>query len=156
DLSAIGRAPGDSLGLGHFAASSLNGSGLDSLVLRGTVQFLGDVTLNLNRRLSVADAGVLFADRAVSLSAPYVALGKAFAAPVAPQQIPPPFTVGDQAFYFSPAFGSGRLSVDAKLIDIGNLSLQNIGAVNFTANNGDIRGDGTVDVAGAISMTAGQ
>src|SRR5262249_55079531 len=88
DLSAIGRAPGDSLGLGHFAASSLNGSGLDSLVLRGTVQFLGDVTLNLNRRLSVADAGVLFADRAVSLSAPYVALGKAFAAPVAPQQIP--------------------------------------------------------------------
>src|SRR5262249_41917324 len=39
---------------------------------------------------------------------------------------------------------------------IGNLSLQGIGALNLTATNGDIRGDGTLDVAGNISINAVQ
>ena len=44
----------------------------------------------------------------------------------------------------------------AELIDIGNLSLQNIATANFNAPNGDIRGDGTLDIAGHITMNAGQ
>ena len=48
------------------------------------------------------------------------------------------------------------LNVHGGLIDIGNLALQNIGTANFIAADGDIRGDGTLDVAGDISLTAGQ
>jgi filamentous hemagglutinin family protein len=156
--NVVGQPIGDSAspGLGHFVAATIDRGGFGSLSLKGTLQFSGNVALSLDRQISVADAGVLFADGTVSLNAPYIALGKAFQPPIPPEQVVPPFTVGDQPFYFSPAFGSGHFSANAKLIDIGNLSLQNIGTAAFTANNGDIRGDGTLDVAGSISMTAGQ
>jgi hypothetical protein len=42
------------------------------------------------------------------------------------------------------------------LIDIGNLSLQNIGSARFIADHGDIRGDGTLNVAGSIFLRAAQ
>ena len=60
------------------------------------------------------------------------------------------------AFHFSPSYGPGKLTILASLIDIGNLSLQSIGEANFIAAGGDIRGDGTLDVAGHITLTAGQ
>ena len=66
------------------------------------------------------------------------------------------FTVGGQPFYFEPQYGTGILNVSAQLIDIGNLSLQNIGTANLIAQDGDVRGDGTFDVAGNINITAGQ
>jgi len=65
------------------------------------------------------------------------------------------FSIGIQPFYFSPTFGPGKLTVNAKLIDLGNLSLQNIGKANFNAVGGDIRGDGTFDVAGGITLNSG-
>ncbi|MHA3774150.1 filamentous hemagglutinin family protein [Verrucomicrobiota bacterium sgz303538] len=143
-------------GLGHFSVDQFNAGGFDSLALKGTVQFAGAVTINARRELTVADGGVIFADGAVRLSAPHVVLGTPFRPPVAPEQLENPFEVGGQAFNFLPTHGSGSLTVTADLIDVGNLSLQNIGRANFIADGGDIRGDGTLNVAGSIYLRAGQ
>ena len=63
----------------------------------------------------------------------------------------------NQPFLFSPTYGAGNLTVEAtSLIDIGALSLQNIGQANFIANGGDIRGDGILEMAGAMTLRAGQ
>ena len=146
--------------LGHFAADSLIDGGFDSVTLKGTVQFSGPVTLTVPGSLRVADGGVIFANAAVNLNAPFVAIGTAFAPPLTvaqQQQQSSAFTTADgQAFYFSPTFGAGALTVTSGHIDIGNLSLQNIGSANFHADGGDIRGDGTLDVAGDITVRAGQ
>ncbi len=143
-------------GLGYFAANRFSEGGFDALTLQGTVQFSGAVTIEARRSLSVAEArgvdgGVIYADAAVRLSAPYVALGKAFQTPLGPQQTNVPF-----ATPVSPAFGPGSLTVAARLIDLGTLSLQGIGAAHFIADGGEIRGDGTLDVAGAITLRAAQ
>ena len=42
------------------------------------------------------------------------------------------------------------------LIDVGDLSLQNLGSLSLNAQNGDVRGDGTLDVAGSISVFGDQ
>lgn len=143
-------------GFGHFAADSFNTSGFDSLTLQGTVQFSGAVTLNAARALIVGTGGVIFGDSTIDLNAPYVALGTAFQPPLLPEQNESAFTVGGEPFYFDPQNGSGVLNVSAHLIDIGNLSLQNIGTANLFAIDGDLRGDGTFEIAGNINITAGQ
>ncbi len=158
--SAVGQAVKDQNGTilpghGYFAVDRFAAGGFDSLTLRGTVKFDGPVTIDAARSLSIADGGVIYADSTVKLSAPYVALGTAFAPPQLPEdQQKPPY--GVNVIPFSPTFGPGRLIVRADLIDIGNLSLQNIGRASFIADQGDIRGDGSLDVAGAIYMRAGQ
>jgi filamentous hemagglutinin family protein len=136
-------------GLGHFSASSFQAGGFDSLTLGGIVQFSGPVTISANRSITVADGGVLFADSSVLLSAPYIELGQPFQAPQQASQIETPFQNGaNQPFLFS---------VEAtSLIDVGPLSLQNIGQAQFIANGGDIRGDGTLEIAGALTLRAGQ
>jgi filamentous hemagglutinin len=150
---------GTMAGLGYFAADSFNASGFDALTLGGTVQFSGPVTLKANSSLTVGSSGVIYADSAVNLIAPYVKLGQAFQGPltVAQQQLPIFVDSSGNADEISPAYGTGNITVTASsLIDVGNLSLQNIGNLNLAAANGDIRGDGTLDVAGNISLTAGQ
>ena len=142
-------------GEGYFAADAFNHSGLGSLVLQGTIQFSGPVRIAANRSLVIANGGVIRADGNVNLSAPYISLGTPFRPPFAEQEQRNAFTVSGQPFYFQPSFGSGNISAAGSLIDIGNLSLQNIGNLSLVANNGDIRGDGTLDVAGNISITAG-
>ena len=142
--------------LGYFAADSFNGRGFDNLTINGTVQFAGPVTLDANSSIKVGTTGVVYADSAVNLNAPYVSIGMAFLPPLTASQQTSPFTGGGGAFYVPPVNGSGSLNVNAQLIDIGNLSLQNIGTANLVAANGDIRGDGGFDVAGAINLTAGQ
>jgi hypothetical protein len=158
-LGAGGTTPSG----GHFATESFNQSGFGSLILKGTVEFSGVVSINAPSSISIAGGGVLMADPAASKSSlnlvsPYVDLGAAFQTPVSSQQVQTPaFQVGGTAFNFNPVYGSAVLTVvSSDLIDIGNLSLQNIGNANFIANNGDIRGDGTLDVAGDIYMRAGQ
>ncbi len=143
-------------GEGYFAADDFIHSGLASLVLQGTVHFSGSVTITADRSLLIASGGVIRADGEVNLNAPYISLGTAFRPPFAQEEPRNAFSVSGQPFYFPPTFGTGSLSVEASLIDIGNLSLQNIGNLNLVANNGDVRGDGTLDVAGNISITAGQ
>jgi len=158
---AIGHAVVDKHGnpiapMGYFAANTFESGGFNSLTLGGSVEFSGPVTITAPGSLTVATGGVIFANSAVNLSANYVALGLPFQGPIQPQFASAPFTAGGSAFLFTPTFGPGSLTVSANLIDIGNLSLQGIGTANFIADGGDIRGDGTLDVAGSIYMRAGQ
>jgi len=151
--SAIGQPVLDDkgkpiLGAGYFAVSSFNNSGLDSLSLRGTVEFSGPVTIAAQRVLTAATSGVVYANAGVNLSAPYVSLGAPFLPPLQPDQ--------QSSSPFLPAYGSGSITVSAGLIDVGDLSLQGIGKLNLIAANGDVRGDGTLSVAGDISIRAGQ
>lgn len=133
--------PGDT----YLNASSLATGGFDAIALKGTVQFSGPVTLAANRSLTIGTSGVIYADGAVSLKAPYVDLGVAFDLP------------GQGADQLNvPTFGTGSLTVTGSLIDVGTLSLMNIGKLSLIADNGDIRGDGTLTVAGDITMRAGQ
>ncbi len=156
-FSLIGSAFADNqTAPGHFAADRFNNSGLASLNLKGSVLFNGPVTLNAPRSLAVGDGGVIFANTSVSLNSPYVSLGTAFRGPFAALESTNAFTVAGQPYYFPPASGAASLFVSARLIDVGNLSLQGIGSANLVANGGDIRGNGTFDIAGNLHLTAGQ
>ena len=152
----VGPDGGIAQGLGHFTADSFNNSGFGALTLSGVVQFSGEVTLNATRAISVASGGIIYGDAAINLNAPYVALGTAFQPPLQSDHILSPFFNGTEPFHFDPKYGSGVLNVNAQLIDIGNLSLQNIGTANLIARGGDVRGDGTFEVAGNINITAAQ
>lgn len=155
----VNSAGGTALqGMGYFTADSFNGSGLSGLTLAGTVQFKGDVSLTAGRTMSVATSGVLFADGAVNLTAPHVALGQRFAAPKLPEELVTysPFVDGNIPLYIQPVTGSGSLTVQAKHIDVGNLTLQGIGNARLVADAGDIRGNGTFDIAGNLTLRAGQ
>jgi len=145
-------------GAGHIAVDSFQGGGFDNVALAGTVQFDGNVSVTAGGELSVASGGVIIADGAVNLTAPYVVLGLPFQGPLTPeQQAQSPFNANGSAVSpFGPTSGAGSLTVTADLIDVGNLSLQGISNVNLIALNGDIRGDGTLDLAGHITLTAGQ
>jgi filamentous hemagglutinin len=149
--------------MGYFGADSFStadghsAGGLDSIVLSGSVDFSGAVTLTANRAIQVGSGGVIAADAPVLLDAPYVEVGTSFAAPIS-QIDPTPsiFTQGSEPFYLLPTPGAGTLTVNADLVDIGSLSLQGIATANLTANDGDIRGDGTFDIAGALTLTSAQ
>ena len=160
--NAIGKVVRDAGGSGvpaqgYFQADTFNDGGFDSLSLNGNVQFSGPVTLTAPSSIRVATGGIFTADSAVNLNGVYVNLGQAFQAPLQPQQIEnTPFTYLGSPYYVLPTNGSGSLNVKAKIIDIGLLSLQNMGSANFVANNGDIRGSGSLNIAGDIIMRAGQ
>ncbi|MCB1061345.1 MAG: filamentous hemagglutinin family protein [Verrucomicrobiae bacterium] len=148
--------------LGNIAVSSFAGGGFDSLALGGNVQFSGPVSINMPGSLRVADGGVIYANDAVSLSATYVALGQNFRPPALDADQVSLFTSTDAAgittpfYHFAPTWGKGSLTVRAELIDIGNLSLQGIGNARFLAPKGDIRGNGTLNIAGNLTLQAGQ
>ena len=148
---------------GHFAAQSFNQSGFDVLNLQGTLEFSGAVSIAAPRSVSIASGGVIVGDpfsvsSSLSISAPYVKIGTAFQSPVSSQQAQTPaLQAGGLAYFLTPVNGTAVFNVFSdNLIDIGSLSLQNIGKANFVSNNGDIRGDGTLDVAGDVFMRAGQ
>lgn len=158
--SAIGMPVTDSAGnviqgQGWFAADTFVRGGFDSLSLGGVVQFSGPVTINARQKLAVADGGVIYADAAVNLSAPYVKLGQSFHVPYQSEEQVLPFSDAAGPYYFTPTYGTGSLNVRADIIDIGNLSLQGIGTANLYAKN-DIRGDGTFNMAGNLFLQAGQ
>lgn len=159
--AAIGQAPvgldGNAIqAQGYFAADSFMNGGFDSLSLAGTVQFKGPVTIAARAKLAVATGGVILADSVVNLSAPYVKLGQSFSLPFQEnEQVFPFVTSAGNAYHFPPTYGEGVLNVSADLIDIGNLSLQGIGSANLYAKN-DIRGNGTFNIAGNLTLTAGQ
>ena len=161
EQTAIGHPVTDAAGrilpgLGRFAADTFLEGGFDSLELKGTVRFKGPVDIAARGSLKVADRGVLYADDQVHLSASYVALGIAFPTPLLPTESPTPFTAPSNPFNFGPNRGPGVLTVEADLIDIGTLSLRNVRRANFIAANGDIRGAGTLNIAGDLRFRAGQ
>src|SRR3712207_9166127 len=67
-----------------------------------------------------SQGGVIFADSAVTLRAPYIALGQAYEAPLLASQQKTPFTSNDLAYYAQPTFGAGSLTVVADLVDVGD------------------------------------
>lgn len=159
--TAIGNAVVDAkgnviTGMGYFSADSFLSGGFDSLGLGGNVDFLGPVSITARNAIQVATGGYLYANSHVNLTAPYVALGTAFQTPFQPVQQAAPFVIGQTPYYFPPTYGAGVLTVHATYIDIGNLSLQGIGRATLVAAGGDIRGDGTLDIQGNITLQAAQ
>lgn len=162
--SPVNDADGNPVSGGYFTADSFANGGFDSLVLGGVVQFKGDVTIKANSSLIVGSGtgtgtnslGVIYADSAVNLSAAYIRIGSQFQGPLTPTQLQQ-----DQSLTIQPKSGTGNLTVSGSLIDVGNLTLQNIGNINLIADGnssagGSIRGDGTLDIAGNVYMRAGQ
>ena len=153
-------------GMGYFGATSFDNasSGFDSLTLGGSVQFQGSVTVNANRSLTVGTNGFVsidptIANSVVTLNGAYVDLGQAFQGPLTASELTNPGFgfVNGSAYYQPPTSGTGTLRVNATdLVDVGNLDLQNMGTVNVNVGRGDLRGDGIWDVAGNLTVTAGQ
>lgn len=148
-------------GIGNFAADRFQQGGFGSLTLGGNVSFDGPVSIDAAASLRVATGGVIYADDAVSLSAAYVALGRAFRAPALATDQVVLYTRTDSngvttPYTFAPTHGAGRLTVRAETIDIGDLSLKGVGNASLHAAKGDIRGNGTFQIAGDLTLTAGQ
>jgi filamentous hemagglutinin len=134
--------------------------GFASLNLAGTVDFIGPVSIRTRDSLSVGlssgnintgeTGGVIYANASVVLSSAYVGLNT-YASSYTPDPI---------SNYAVATAGAGSLVVNAgTLADVGNISLQNIGTLTFNSNpafGGDIRGVGTLQVAGQINLNAAQ
>lgn len=147
---------------GGFASLSLGGkynSAATPIPYGGNVEFKGPIDLSVSGQLRLAAGGVIQADDSVSIHASYLAIGQDFRAPLNPndtvllfQQDPPNPT---NQYTFAPTYGAGSLNLNAQLIDVGTLSLQNIGHAGLTSS-GDIRGNGTLSVAGDLTLNAAQ
>ncbi|MEI8313055.1 MAG: hypothetical protein WCH98_20090, partial [Verrucomicrobiota bacterium] len=176
EVNKVKYAKGDSVpAMGYFAADTFQKGGFASLDLGynfvsegvdlpygGNVEFRGPVTINASGKLRLAVGGVIRANAPVNLTASYIAVGQKYQAPAnlndtipdAFQQYP---TTGLPAYYPKPTYGiTGAVNFSANLIDVGTTVFETVGKVSFTAANGDIRGDGTLSVAGDITMSAGQ
>lgn len=148
-------------GIGNFVADDFRTSGLASLSLGGNVRFKGAVAIDADASLRVASGGVIYADNAVNLSAAYANLGQAFRVPALANDQIILYTQTDAngvttPYQFAPTNGNGTITVRADLIDVGTLSLQNVGSINLIAARGDVRGNGTLQVAGDVFIRAGQ
>jgi filamentous hemagglutinin family protein len=143
---------------GGFDSLSLGGTNADGDTLGGVVSFNGPVNIAARQKLSVAGGGVIYANDHVDLAAPYVQLGTPFVAPLQPDDplLTGVFFLSGQPAAFRPTTGPGKLTVHADLIDVGNLLLRGIHNTSLLAPGGDIRGDGSFDVAGALRLEAGQ
>ena len=160
----IGQPLADGVGFvneGRFAVETFKAGGFDVLALDGNVRFSGAVDINAARALRVGTGGVIYADAAVNLTSPYVALGQVFRDPINPDKdavsyFKKSISGTSSEHFFAPTFGPGSLNVTADLIDVGTLSFQNIGSVHLNAASGDIRGSGTLNIRGDLRLTAGQ
>ena len=146
---------------GSFASLSLGGkyfANASPIPYGGNVAFNGNIDLQVSGELRLAAGGVITANDTVNISASYLAIGQDFRAPQHPDDAFLPFQ-RDPAFptnllNFAPTYGTGSLAFNAQLIDVGTLSLQNIGRVNLDAGSGDIRGNGTLSIAGDLTLNA--
>jgi len=126
----------------------------------GNIQFEGSVDIAASGHVKLAAGGVIQANADVRIKAPYIVVGQPFRPPLNPndanvifrQQVP---GAGVQSFGFAPTSGLGSLTLDARLIDIGNLSLQSISRATVISS-GDIRGSGTFAIRGDVVFQAAQ
>jgi filamentous hemagglutinin len=148
---------------GSFASLSLGGKYISTatpIPYGGNVGFKGPIDLTVSGALRLAAGGVIRADDRVSIHASYLAVGQDFRTPQHPDDVfllfqqDPAFPSNEHTF--APTYGSGNLILNASLIDVGTLSLQNIGHADLSAIGGDIRGNGTLGIAGELTMTAAQ
>ncbi len=155
-------ASGNALsGIGNFTVSTIEGGGFDSLNLTGNLDFKGDVAITLPGSLRLASGGVIYGNGQVRLSAGSIAAGQSFRPPALLTQDVILFTQTDASgnttrYQFSPTYGTGSLTLSAGLVDLGDLSLDGIGSTWIDARNGDIRGNGTFQMAGDLTLQAGQ
>lgn len=141
-------------GSGFFSVDQMAGGGFGSLALGGNPDFGGAVSITVPAALDVASGGVIRADADVRLAARYVKLGQDFRTPLLQADEKIVFTKSDPAspeYNFAPTHGNGRLVVTADHIDLGNLSLGDIGRLELRAA-GPIRGNGTVQIAGSMLL----
>ncbi len=147
-------------GGGQFVADRFSQGGFGALALKGGVQFSGAVELRAQRSIAVGETGVLSTDGVLKLEAPYVSLGMAFLAPLSVEQEQERGSLFRNSernrVLIAPKSGDGDLRVQAQLVDLGHLSLQNIGTASIAAPAGDVRGNGTFDIQGSLTLTAGQ
>lgn len=157
NANAIGRAlttasGGSRIGRGYFSVDSFTNGGFDSLDLGGAVEFSGPVTVNARGFVHLADSGVLFANDTVTINSSAASIGTDFVPPVRPEdrlsQLP--FT------NVAPTTGSGKLTINAKNLEVGTTTLQNIGEATLAADNGDLVGNGIFNIAGKLTLRAGQ
>jgi filamentous hemagglutinin len=135
--------------------------GFATLSLGGTLDFIGPVSIKISNALNLAmssgnsstgeSGGVIYADSPVTFTAPYVELNS-YVASLLPDT---------DDYSAAPALaGSGSVTVNASILaDVGNLSLQDISTLTFNsspATAGDIRGMGTLQVAGQVNLNAAQ
>ena len=148
-------------GIGNFTVSTFSQGGFDSLSLNGNVAFDGDVSIQTPGSLRISSGGVISGQGNVSLRSSYVNLGQAFTSPKLASENVILFTQTDVSgvttpYLFAPTHGDGKLSVNADLVDIGNLSLNGLGTIGIDTSSGDIRGNGTLSLAGTLNLKAGQ
>ncbi len=148
-------------GLGIVAVDSFASGGFDSVALNGNVRFEGDVSISAPGAIRLASGGVIEATGNIVLNASYIHTGQNFRPPARAGEVINLFTrtvpgTGESRYHFAPVHGSGELVFNADLIDIGTLSLQQVGTASFLAANGDIRGNGTLQAAGDLVFAAGQ
>jgi filamentous hemagglutinin len=136
---------------GRFVADTFHHGGFDSIQLEGVTSFSGPVDIHARGSIRLGGDGFIHSDAQVNLSASHITIGRDFTPPTLPAEVTSPY-----ATPFAPTYGSGDLRIQAKLIDIGSLSLQNTGHLLLAADNGDIRGNGIVHVTGNIDLRAGQ
>jgi len=178
-VTAMGYFSADSFTRGEFASLDLGYNFLEGsnaspspLAYGGNVEFRGPVNISATGSLRVAGGGIIQSGSPVNLAARYIAVGQKFREPVHPSD-PAYYAfkqnidstaddnndgIKDSYNYFpEPTYGSnGEVNFSAGLVDIGTAIFKKTGKVSLTASNGDIRGDGTLSVAGGITFTAGQ
>jgi filamentous hemagglutinin len=112
----------------NLKATSFDGSVVDSPIVAGTIQFNGNLTLNLARSLTLDAAGFASTGGQTVLRAPYVSLGQS--------------TVNTQAVLGTTGSGTGSLQVNAQMIDlIGNSAFGGFNSLTLDSS-GDIRANG--------------
>lgn len=171
NLAAAFLAGGPNAGMGYFAVDQFVKGGFDSLDLNyylgtkadiplgGNVEFRGPVSVGARAFLRVAGGGIIRSNSTVDLAAPYVAIGREFLDPLNPNDIISLFRTtsasGPVDYFPQPTYGTGTLTVNASLIDVGTLVLGGIGTATLTSG-GDIRGNGILNISGDLTMKASQ
>ena len=160
-------------GMGYFSVERFSAGGFANLDLGyfylpdaspipygGNVDFRGDVAVRVPGQLRLAGGGVIKADGNVSLHAASITAGQPYQAPLNPSDPYQPFrrfdggTGSTPQLFVAPTSGTGRLTATASHIDAGNLVLGGIGSASLAANGGDLRGYGSVNMAGDLTVQA--
>ena len=122
----------------------------------GNVRFEGQIDLEAAGRIRLAAGGVVQTDDIVSISAPYISIGQEFRAPLHPSETFAPFTDANGRISVIPTNGPGAINLRASHVDVGTLVTMDTEQLQIMAESGDIRGGGTLSVAGEVILESAQ